>query len=394
MSSSPSSYRLIGTYSSNSQNLSAWGGPASFAAFTAAGTATPWGSTFQVSAFNIGATFGGGSTDVLNAGGFGYDELNLSALLAATSDYSVSNAAVFNWSPGNAGFGCDTFSAVVTGSTFAYNDTLAAPYWGEVRDYEASINTTAYVSGAAVNVSGFQITNLQITGGIATVVANNVQAGTYDFSKSSSALGNNLTIKTASDATQGSTQTYVIESANTGMTVTVANGTQATDYNGTALTTNGSTSLMDFYGSNIGADRIVLQNAISSNLYIVNDGSYGLQFISSGAAAWDGNSTWVDLSATGAGKAHISMAAPHCDVWVDNFQIGRDSLDMVMSSSAFEITSKNLPGTSGGSAANTLTMVSDPTGTYGVALSGMYSESLSGHVSTAVVGGVTHLYIN
>jgi hypothetical protein len=189
------SYRFIGTYSTDTGNSWNWGGPASGVAFAAPGTSTPWGDAFGVSDFDMGSTFGTGSTDLLNTtSGFGSDELDLTSLLATTSSYSVTDAPVFNWNGDAAipGFGCDNFSVSVAGGDLSYQDKLAGADWGLVRDYEVSLNVSGY-SSFSVTEQDFQDASFQIIGGSATsasspggsstVYLDTTQRGSFDLSQ-------------------------------------------------------------------------------------------------------------------------------------------------------------------------------------------------------------------
>jgi hypothetical protein len=389
------SYRIIDTYSNDSGNLGTnWFGPQSDVAFQAPGTSTPWGSNFAVSSFDVGASIGSGSTDVLNTGNFGSDELNLSALLAATQyDYSVSNAPVFNWGSGETGFGCDSLS--VSGGI--YSDTLSASDWGLVRDYEMSLTTTLTAGPGigVVSVSNFQNTNLQSVGATPMVSALNVQSGTFDFSRS---LGEILRIATASDATQGSTQTYAVLAGQDGGYVQFINGTQATDFAGNALVTDGHTSLLDFYDNGGGNIINLTASNINSNIFLngsaggmATHGGGSLSFIStngqSGFGATGGGDL-INLNAHGSGAADIVTNDTSGGAWVNNFVLGRDTLDVTLTGGDFY--SIGGPVVNGQQA----TVITGANDTSGVVLAGVSPFDVSAHVSTSIIGGAEHLFIH
>ena len=413
------SYRLIGTYNTDTMTLTNWAGPVSGTAFTAVGTNTHWGNSFAVSNFNIGSTFGSGPADVLNTSGFGYDELNLSALLSSTSSHSVTNATVFNWSPGNPGVGCDTFSVATDTSDghLSYSDTLASSMWGGVVDYEAAIDMSSYwdTGASVVSVSGFQVTNLQLTatmhGGASTqVTASNVQTGTFDLSGSYAA---SLTISTASASTQGGSQAYVVRadtissSVNLGLQgdqVTLVNGTQATSYTGATMVDNGSTSLIDFFDN--GGDNTINLSAslISSNLYLngamggtSTSGGGSMSFLSSytntsavQAAASAGGCDVSALGASGSGDiSHIFTSDIGGVALVNNFVLGRDTLDMTVVGSGGAGYLASLSVGSGSA-----TLVGGTSSSNGVVLTGFTVAALTPHMTTAMVGGVEHLYVH
>ena len=409
------SYRLIDTYSPDSGNLSGcWTGPRSAVAFTADGTPAYYGvNTFDVSSFNVGASFGSGATDVLNTtSGYGSDELNLSSLMSSTSNYSVSSAAVFNWggNPANPGFGCDTFSlntAAGVDGHLAYADTLASSDWGLVQDYEMSMDVSNYWDGnaAQISVSGFEFTNIRLTASMAigtasVVTAANVGAGTFDLSQSYQA---NLTISTASYGAASATQTYAVLAGAHGDTVTVVNGTQTTDYAGTALFDNGAHSRLDFFDNGGGNTVNLTASQISSNLYLngINGGlathsAGALSFLASAptlAAAESGilagGGDLIELNASGTGAASIFSS----DVFsggtqlVTGFQLGRDSIDMIISAGTYSVSTALMSGTTGA-------VITGQNPGQGIVLAGVSAASVTSHMSTATVGGVEHLYIH
>jgi hypothetical protein len=369
----------------------------------------------------MGGSFAAVPYDVLNmTSGLGSDELDLTSLLSTTSSYSVTDAPVFNWGgdPSNPGFGCDT-SSVGENSSFAlvYSDALTASDWGLVRNYEMSMDMSSYWDAGAsiISVSNFQTTNIQLTaampgGGATNVIASNVQSGTFDLSHSYAA---NLDIATASVASGGMTQTYVVLAGHVssdfygehlaGDSVTVSRGTQITNYAGNTLTTNGSTSLLDFY-DNGGDNTINLTGSqISSNLFMgagssqSTSGGGSMNFLASGTRAgveaqvYAAGGDLIQLNASGSGAAHIytDLATGFQDI--EGFQLGRDSLDMFLprgssTTSSYSVASLDdstvVSGTAG------------PTTSNGVIFTGIAASTISAHESSATVGGVTYLNIS
>jgi hypothetical protein len=409
------SYREIDTYSNDDGNLGTnWFGPQSSVAFWAPGTSTYWSDQFAVSSFNLGASLGTGSTDVLNtSSGFGSDSLDLTSLLATTSSYSATDATVFNWSgnPATPGFGCDTFSLTVAGGDLIYIDTLTSSYWGEVRDYEASINTTT--NAATITVDNFQDTNLQVVGGGSMVGAFNVQSGTFDFSKQTS--DSFLDLRTASDATRGSTQTYAVLAGTSGDTFEVQNGTQTTDYAGTALNDTGSTSLVDFYDNGGGNTIDLTASQISSNLFLapvglgalnnadgqILNGSFDPEASAASFATFTtvtAHGNLVSLNPTGTGVANIVTSDASSFSTVTGFELGRDMLDMALTSSGgtgYAAYGFTIGGTAAVAIVDTYSNTSSTLdGDSGVVLSGISALTVASHITTVMFSGVEHLYVH
>jgi hypothetical protein len=248
------SYRLIGTYSADSENLGTWGDPACSVAFIVAGTSTPWGSSFGVSAIDVGTSFGTGSTDVLNTtSGFGSDELDMSSKLASvgTGSYSVTNAPVFNWNgnPATPGFGCDDFSIVHADGTGYITDTRNASDWGLVRDYEMYLNPNDSVEVAQLQVANFQDVNIK-TGSDTELLVDDAQRGSFDLAGPESSLG----LSTAAPVGTTSESVFTVQGAqlessvDVGAFAVVGGVTLATmSYSGASLITDGSTSLLDYF---------------------------------------------------------------------------------------------------------------------------------------------------
>ena len=392
------SYRLISTYVTDSQNLDqGWYGPHSGVAFHAAGTATPWGSSFAVSAFDVGGGFGSGSTDVLNAGSpYGSDELNLSSLLTADrSGYSVANAAVFNWNgnPSTPGFGCDTMS-INSGSM---SDALDPADWGLVKAAEYSINSADAASIRSLVVSGFAVTNVRYDGA-GSVNVFGAQSGTYDFSHATGSV--NFMLSPASLNNGFGAQDYVVEASASGGFTTVAYAgygiSAAHAYNGAALTLDGSTSKLDFYDT-AGRNNIDLsEDKISANLYLTGNRA-SLTFMggsvvgSDGVLTAGGNS--IKLSQ---GASHITASDASGLSWLNNFKVGVDSIDMTIAGNGDKYAIFNVRQSGG----EISVAVTNDTGSHGLVLAGgssgcksLTAADLAGHISTGMVGGVEHLYI-
>jgi hypothetical protein len=407
------SYRLIGTYSTDSGNLGSWGGPASSVAFTVAGTSTPWGSAFGVSAFDVGATFGAGASDVLNTtSGYGSDELDMSSRLASvgTGTYSVTNASVFNWSgnPANPGFGCDSFSIAYAVGNDYLTDTLNASDWGLVRDYEMSLNAIDSFTVAQAIISNFQDVNIKAAGDTEFLVFG-AQRGSFDFSGAQGALS----LSTAAPAGTTSESAFTVQGAQLDSSVNViaplaiTGVTLATkDYSGTPLITDGSTSLLDYItaGGSAADDINISVSNISANL-AVSGGNENFNamapagnlpsFGSWSASALEYGTGLVQLNPTGSGAVAVTASDASGVTIITGFQFGHDTLDMLLSTSPATPFANDLTlGTSGLSlAANHGISIMDPTGSHGVILAGMFPESVFTHMSVVTEGGLSHLLI-
>jgi hypothetical protein len=382
------SYRLISTYVTDSQEVTqGWYGPHSSAAGTAPGTATYTnGSTYAISAFDVGASFGTGATDVLNVGSpYGSDELNLSSLLAANPNgYSASNAAVFNWNgdPNNPGFGCDTVS--INGG--AMSDTLAAADWGLVRGAEYAINATDAQQIGSLAVTGFQVTDVRYDGA-GSVQVFGAQSGTYDFSHATGAV--NFSLSAASENNGWGTQTYVVEaSAHGGQFSMMAPGvglatTQA--YDGTQLVTDGHSSLLNFYDA-AGNNNVDLSNSkIAANIYL-NGNNATLRFLPAmsgdGVLATGGNEITL-----GSGSSHITANNVSGLSWLGNFQMGIDSLDLTLGAGGYQI--EDVSNANGSAMA-----IADTGLSRGVVLGGVSASQLAAHSTVTWVGSVMHMYVS
>jgi hypothetical protein len=393
------SYRLISTYVTDSQNLDqGWYGPHSGVAFHAAGTSTPWGSNFAVSAFDAGGGFGSGSMDVLNVGSsYGSDELNLSSLLTAhRSGYSVADAPVFSWNgnPVTPGFGCDYLSINAGSMT----DALDPADWGLVKAAEYSINSADAASIRNLAVSGFAVTNVRYDG-VGSVSVFGAQSGTYDFSHATGQV--NFMLSPASLNNGFGTQDYVVEASASGGFTTIAYagyGISATHaYNGATLTLDGSTSKLDFYDT-AGRNNVDLsEDKISANLYLKGN-SASLTFMGGSVVGSDGVLTAggneIKLSQ---GAAHITASDASGLSWLNNFTVGLDSIDMTIAGNGDKYSIFNVRQSGG----ETSVAITDDTGSHGLVLAGGSSgcvsltvADLSGHISTGMVDGVEHLYIS
>jgi hypothetical protein len=314
----------------------------------------------------------------------------------------VSNAAVFNWNgnPSTPGFGCDTFSMSVSGGMLNYNDALTTANWGEIRDYEASINGSSYPNGVQGSISGFQDTNLKITGSGCMFQVENVQSGTFDFS--SATRGVVFQITTASDSTQGSTQTYAVIGEAASTSIQVVNGSTTQDYNGTALTDDGSTSLMDYYGEG-GADMINLTSSrISSNLYLgagtsqTTSAGGSMNFIPSGTQfgfeeetnSAGGDVIRLDMAGSGAAHIYTKLTAGFQDI--ESFEFGRDVVDIATggssTTSSISVSSTNDSAWVHGTAGSAVT--------HGVVFNGVSATTIAAHESSVTIGGVSYLQIS
>lgn len=409
------SYRLIGTYSTDSGNLGDWGGPASSVAFTVAGTSTPWGSAFGVSAFNVGATFGTGSTDVLNTTtGFGSDELDMSSKLATvgTGSYSVTDASVFNWNgnPATPGFGCDNFSIVFAVGSDYLTDSLNASDWGLVRDYEMYLDSADSFSLAQVQVFNFQDVNIK-TAGDSELDVFGAQRGSFDFAGNEGALGLSTAapVGTTSESVftvQGATLNSSVDviaplpSSDTGVTLAT------TDYSGTPLITDGSTSLLDYFtaGGSAYDDVNVSGSDISANLAI-SGGNENLNFMAPGGnlpsfgswaeSALEYGTGLVQLNPAGTGTVAVTTTDASGVTIITGFQFGQDTLDMLLAGTpaSYEANDVTLGNSDLSSAANHGISITDPTGSHGVIVAGMFPESVYTHISVVTEGGASHLLI-
>jgi hypothetical protein len=265
-----------------------------------------------------------------------------------------------------------------------------------------------------ITVTNFQTTNIQLTspvhgGDAVNVVASNVQAGTFDFSQT---YKTTLNILTASNASGGATQTYVVladtidPAVNTtlqGDTITVRSGTQRTDAWGNTLTTNGSTSLLDFYDHG-GSNAVnVTASQISSNLFMgagssqPTSGGGSMSFIPSGTRAgveaqvFAAGGDLIQLNASGSGAASIFTDLASGLLDIEGFQFGRDSLDMILPSGTSTTSGYSVAGTNDSA---WVSGTAGPTASLGVIFTGLSAASVVAHESSAVVGGVTHLYIH
>jgi hypothetical protein len=189
------SHQFIGTCATDSGALTNWSGSHSDVAFYAAGNT---GSQVPVSAFDLGDSIAAVPTDVLNTGSaLGSDELDLTSKFAsmtasATSLYSTTNAAVFNWNgnPATPGNGVNNFSLNTTTGTLI--DSLNPSDWGLIKNYELSLNTANTPGISTVLMSNFQDTNVQIIGAGAMVAAYQAQRGDFNMSQATGNSGHVL----------------------------------------------------------------------------------------------------------------------------------------------------------------------------------------------------------
>ena len=398
------SYQFIGTCAAGSGALTNWSGPHSDVALYAAGNT---GSQVPVSAFDLGDSIAEVPTDVLNTGSaLGSDELDLTSKFAsmaasATSLYSTTNAAVFNWNgnPATPGYGANNFSLNTTTGTLI--DSLNASDWGLIKNYELSLNTANAPGISTVLISNFEDTNVQIIGAGAMVAAYQAQRGDFDMSQATGDSGHVL-FYLAPVAPVGTTSvsTFTYKASHDGDQLLIGprNGQDAatTVYGGTPLLTDGSTSLLDFY-DNHGGNTIVLQDAISSNLYL-NGGEATLTFINSATVAGWGAATaaqggdFVQLNPTGGGAAKISDSDASGVTLIANFILGRDHLDIALLAGSGTYTVSDLfLGGNAALAQDNAVAITDPTGERGVVVTGMFATTAAAHISTTIEGGQPHL---
>ncbi len=397
------SYQFIGTYAVDSGVLTNWMGPHSDVAFYAPGNA---GYEVPVSAFDLGDSIAAVPHDVLNTGSpFGSDELDLTSKLSSmtasdTSQYSTTDATVFNWNgnPGSPGFGCNTFSIDTTNGLLT--DSLNVSDWGLIRDYELSLNAANAPGIDAISVTNFQDTNIQIVGLGMMVGVYGAQRGDFDMSQATGDGGHILfVLQPAAPIGTTSESTFTYQASHDGDQLQIGpvatGGVATTVYDGTPLRSDGATSLLDFY-DNDGGNTIVLADSISSNL-MLNGGKANLAFINAATAAgWDTATVAqggddVQLNPTGSGAAKISTSDASGVTLIDNFVFGRDSLDMLLTGSGgYKISDLFLGGNSV-LAQDNAAVITDPTGQYGVVLTGMFAETAALHLSSAIEGGNAHL---
>ena len=406
-----SSYRFIGTYSTDSGNLWTWAGGSSSTSFLAAGTG---GQSFGVSAFDM--TPGTGATDVLNSGGspYGTDMLNLSAAISANpSGFSVSGAPVFNWNgnPSTPGFAALTESL----SGGVLTDTLNSAYWAEVRDYELSIGSGDNSSVNTINVTNFQNVDIKYAGTDGAMVsAFGVQRGTFDMSGANTGGTTHSLVGIDTAKTSGSTSqsTIVYRASATGDTLKIGgiaapSSLATTAYTGAALVTDGTGTLVDIYDNDGGNVFDLTASNAASNLYLhANPGGndqfhtsggvtlgagYGTGYLAPSSPTFisnDGGAAWmnavqsaggnvIDLSATGTGGSNINASSADGIEWINNFQVGRDSLTLDVSTAGFSLGTIQFAASNVGTNVTGIAFMNSA-GTQGVILAGLSQTYVAG----------------
>jgi hypothetical protein len=162
------------------------------------------------------------------------------------------------------------------------------------------------------------------------------------------------------------------------------------------LLTDGSTSLLNFYDK-LGGNTIVLQDAISSNLFL-NGGEATLTFINSATVAGWGAATatqggdFVQLDPTGSGGAKIADPDASGVTLIANVILGRDHLDIaLLAGSGNRKVSDLFLGGNAALAQDNAMAITDPTGERGVVVTGVFATTAAAHISTAIEGGQPHL---
>ena len=310
------------------------------------------GSFFGVSAFDVGAGSGTGSTDMLNTtSGFGSDELDMSSMLASvgTGSYSVTNAPVFNWNgnPATPGFGCDSFSIVHADGSDYITDTLNASDWGLVRDYEMYLDPDDSTGIAQLQVANFQAVNIK-TGFDTELLVDDAQRGSFGLAGPQGSLG----LSTAAPVGTTSELAFTVQGAQLKSSVyvgtfgVVGGVTLATTNNsGTSLITEGSTSLLDYFtaGGTADDDIGISTSNISANLTISGGNeNFSLMapngnipsFGSWAESALEFGTGLVQLNPTGTGDVAVTTTDASGVTIITGFEFGHDTLNMLLAGTA------------------------------------------------------------
>jgi hypothetical protein len=203
----------------------------------------------------------------------------------------------------------------------------------------------------------------------------------------------NLDIRTAAPVGTTGESTYAVMAGVHGDVVQVSSGVGdvTTNYAGTTLIMDGSTSLLDVYDNGGGNTTDLTNSKISSNLYLSDGKGSGLALGFYSVPVYNSltgvQGDVVDLNAVGSGVAHVFTSDEGGDTFFNGFTLGHDILDMTLSASDFTISGST------DAYGNPETRIVGASPSDGVILFGLSSADVSAHASTAMVSDAKHLYI-